>query len=393
MGAVAAPAHDVLMAELRSEQGDYQWTVASALAAIGGSGLGEVYGVILAPPSVPFDGFVADRWEDFEDDKYWQRLARIAQLGERGQNRRAAEAGAGVEARPCGGDNAARVLGFIGDSSVGPHLADLIHDDDWLMVRAVVESLGRIRYASARSEIAQVARNHWYPPVRRIAKDALAALDGEHQYGRIEAGRPSYFDIDPKRLGFDAPSSCATTARYPTTPPGDEHFSSEASPERAKQFSYKYKAQDYGDENYKEGEEAPQPKIILIDQVPGFGQRGPDGWFLGSSRGEFGGELIWRSDDESDQLIVNDEIDNVHELVPGKFVVTAGLAHLGLDSGHVYRLEKSSGRWRTRWWLRLPGEPMQSWMTKKGTVVINTTNGSVLLGKNGDLRMADCTKS
>ena len=89
--------------------------------------------------------------------------------------------------------------------------------------------------------------------------------------------------------------------------------------------------------------------------------------------------------------MLKDNLEDVYELTPGKFVAVAGVAHLSLDSGHIYRLEQANGRWRARWWLRLPGAPAASWMTAKRHVAIITTAGSVVLAGKGGLRMADCT--
>lgn len=385
MGPAADPARDNLIGLLSRVDGDMQWAVAGALFDIGGAGLGDIYAVILAPPEVPFDGVVTNELEQLGFGDYVARLTRIASLGERARDAVPAVLKLLYDPNPSIRVNAARTLGFIADESIGPHLVAFINDDDWLMVRVVTESLGRVRYESARSEVSLVARGHWYPPVRTIASDVLAALDGEHKYEPIDRSRNFYFDYDPKRFSFPTPKACATTQNTPRKQSGGERFSADRSPELAKQFAYQYEAHTYSDDG--------SPEVRVMSQPAQIGLRGPKGWFLGSSRGEWGGELIWRPDGGADQTIVRDNIEDVYELSPEQYVATAGLAHLTLDSGQIYKLERSQEKWLARWWLRLPGMPVSSWTTKDGGIVINTTGGSVVLDREGTLRMADCTAS
>jgi len=78
---------------------------------------------------------------------------------------------------------AARALGYIGyEDGAQPLIAALDNQDDWRLVFAAAESLGRLRAKAAIPRLREVAKNHWFPFVRKTARTALRSIDGENEY-------------------------------------------------------------------------------------------------------------------------------------------------------------------------------------------------------------------
>jgi hypothetical protein len=53
-------------------------------------------------------------------------------------------------------------------------------------------------------------------------------------------------------------------------------------------------------------------------------------------------------------------------------------------------LEHEQGRWTANFWRRLPGAPYASTVVDNGELLVHTYGGSLIVGPNGDMRMADC---
>jgi hypothetical protein len=79
------------------------------------------------------------------------------------------------------------------------------------------------------------------------------------------------------------------------------------------------------------------PKFHLPDgrDSPRVARQGRAGVLLGYNHGEWGGSLLWCSDEGSVHGVLLN--DNVVAILPndGRFVVLAGLSHLGFDEGRV----------------------------------------------------------
>lgn len=128
-------------------------------------------------------------------------------------------------------------------------------------------------------------------------------------------------------------------------------------------------------------------------QVPGVALRIEDGWLAGSDRGEWGGELVQIDGSGEAIVVIGDNIEDIY-LLGEEYVAVAGLAHLGLNSGMLYRLElQHDGIWTASPWQSLPGAPDSSWPVETGEILVNTFGGgSLLVSANGSMRMATCKK-
>ena len=110
----------------------------------------------------------------------------------------------------------------------------------------------------------------------------------------------------------------------------------------------------------------------------------------GSSRGEWGGELVFIADDEDAVLILNENIEDMYKL-GDQYIVVAGLAHMGSNHGTLYQLTKVGKSWVYKPWRVLPGAPYSSWLVETGELLVNTVRGgSILVSEDGSMRMAEC---
>ena len=128
-----------------------------------------------------------------------------------------------------------------------------------------------------------------------------------------------------------------------------------------------------------------------IKQVPSLALRVDGGWLAGSNRGEWGGELVYVADNGKSTQLLDTNIEDIYQL-GDRYIATAGLAHLSMNNGMIYQLmQTEDGTWQAKEWLMLPGAPDSSWLVETGELLINTIGGgSILLAKNGTMRMAEC---
>ena len=232
---------------------------------------------------------------------------------------------------------AARALGFIGFDDP-ERLTALLDDPDTRLGWVVAETLGRLRNPVALDSLAEVAESHWYPPTRQAAADAMRHIRDGSGYANPSPNRFPLLFFSYEEVGFDL-RSCGE--RY--------------------------------DPNRQAGSE------VAVD----------DGRLVWWNRGEFGGELEHVDLEGSRTTVLKDNVVDVHAF-DGSYLIVAGLAHMGLSHGALYRLERQGSRWTAGAWRRLPGAPYSSLVTEKGELLVHTYGGSMLVSPNGRMRMADC---
>jgi hypothetical protein len=71
-----------------------------------------------------------------------------------------------------------------------------------------------------------------------------------------------------------------------------------------------------------------------------------DGYFLGTDKGEFGGDVSFypNGKKEDKYVIINENFKGFLE-INNHFYVFTGLAHMGGSSGSIYKLERKSNKW------------------------------------------------
>ena len=177
------------------------------------------------------------------------------------------------------------------------------------------------------------------------------------------------------RIVCTAPTDASRTAAA-----GEKIYESE-NPKAAANLTYKMPELDYsnGDRTIR------QVRYVPDVSLAAFG-----GWLLGDNRGEWGGELLFRPSKGKDVVLEQDNIKDIY-VMPFGIVATAGLAHMSANHGLVYLVGMSpKGAPVSRRLHGLPGAPRSSWLLNTGELLINTTDGSVLLKNDASLAPVKC---
>jgi len=250
----------------------------------------------------------------------------------------------------------------LGDIEYGPAEAalteKLTNEDDWKLVYSALLALGHLKAKGSLDSLRRVRASHWYPPVRGLAAAviehiesgaALVEPDG-WQYGAIEG----------------SPKSCSSVRE-------------KSVPERKRdlrQLAYDGTAPD------------------KIRQIPNVALKVPDGWLVGTDRGEWGGELVHLPARGASQVVYEANIANIVQL-DRRLVAVSGIAHMISNSGFLLRIEKDDmERYTAVPWKRLPAAPETSWRIEGSRLLVNTLDGgSVIIDANGGIRMAECRQT
>lgn len=261
--------------------------------------------------------------------------------------------------------DAARTLGFIGYSGAGNALTRCLgNEDDWELVWASAQSLGRLRFRSALPALQQTARSHWYPPVREEAQKAIHDIEG----GKTGTSRqPSEDSIDFSWDGWGNKMKRSNISRgYPTGP---------TLVREPDQLDRKTLAQVHyqveGDETRKEGD-----RRFLS---PNCGLKLDHGLLLGVDQGEWGGELVFQGEHSSTRRLLGVNIHAIHRL---------GSTIAAVADGMVYKVVTTTdGQWCAVPWKSLPGSPERSGCMKDGRLFIACRGGDVVMSADGRLGM------
>lgn len=270
---------------------------------------------------------------------------------------------------------AARTLGYLRYPAVG-QLLSLLAVPDIHLNRVAAESLGRIGDRQALPALGAATRDHWYPPVRAAAADAVRHVTSGEPYPPADT---TFLDYVNFRLpDCDAPPDAP---RLPE--PGKLHA---AQGDDLQAFAYQDVLLDL-----PPPPDDPDAPPLLVRRVPNVVLPVGDGWLLGSDRGEFGGELVHRARDGSTTRLLQ---ENVHDIfrVGNRIIAVTGIAHMIINRGMLVDVSPSGeGGWVATPWRRLPGQPEASWRVSDDELLVKTRRGgTIIASSNGDMRMADC---
>ena len=295
--------------------------------------------------------------------------------------------------------NAVRALGFIEYEPAEQVLIPLMEDEKNIQLSWVaVSALSRLGNTASIPALHKVAEEYWHPAVRKEAKLAIEAIQQrqlettkEKKVGGAGAYPFSRFDVQScekvalkalpidksqKLYGFDNPALEAL--KYPS-------------------YVIGYKA---GDE---EEQKASEPDGVIeinrhnivevrteVSRTPHVAVRAENGWLTGYYGGEWGGELTFVPDSGEPQKLQDGNVRDIFKF-DGFFVAISGVAHLRINRGVVYRIQKDADDWKVDHWIALPGAPEDTWLAETGEVVIDTySGGTIMLSEDGNLRMSPC---
>lgn len=260
---------------------------------------------------------------------------------------------------------AAGVFGYIEYHDATDALIDLLDcPEDWHVVFSAVGSLGQLKAKRAEPALTKLAREHWFPPVRSAALEAVSAITG----GPPMKGKDENL-IGPLRfLSFESVGCDAETLqkgdfarlRFPLAETTDESTEIPVHGKGGQLFHEKWPA-------------------VKVDE----------GWLVGVDMGEWGGQIAFKDRHGNVQALAKVNTEDIHRMLQGPVAVT-GLAHLSMNEGFLYRIVKNpAGRWAAEKWRTLPGAPYGSVLLQDGRLLINGSGGIVLVSPDGKM---ECVK-
>jgi hypothetical protein len=349
--------------DLRSKRADLAGSIDAALIGLRANNAGRILAHRLSEAGSAFAAMLA--------------LRDIAELGADGR-----EAGEEVLKILRGYDwqsrvAAARALGFIGYQPAVPLLIQAIDDPtDVRLNWAAVQSLGRLRSTAATDALLHAANQHWYSPVRRAATEALAHIRDDTPYKSQFHPDNFAFEFFAYEQIADSRDECAAIAIPPL--PEMKARTLRATSNGVSKLSYKKQLEP----------EEPSGKARAATRTPEIALRVANGWLTGTDHGEWGGELMFIGDDRTQQVLVEQNVQDIFRLQQ-RIVALTGLAHLTMNDGMIYELREVAGSWVAKPWRALPGAPRQSRLVDTGELAIDVySGGSILVAPDGSMRMA-----
>lgn len=266
----------------------------------------------------------------------------------------------------------------------------------WLAARA----LGRLQAVQARGDLERVAENHAFPEIREAATTAIAWLD-------LPQAPPDPTD-ELEGMGlleFEYPGLTLSSCGRPDLEmagPDRHRLSGPTHHRRLEKLAYDAVELSYGAGD-EEAQRAKDPDAVIevhpgnilehrtkIRPVPDVALRVEDGWIAGSNRGEWGGEFVFLPRDSKPVILLGKNAVDLHR-VGDRIVALTGIAHLFINEGAVYLIERNAdGQWQARPWLTLPEAPRRATPTRDGRLWVELGEGGLLISTDGRMAPVPC---
>ena len=295
--------------------------------------------------------------------------------------------------------DAALALGRIEDRTAIPALLALESEltDDWLLAYNVAESLGRLGARQARPLLERL-RGHWHRAVRNNAARALNAIAGG-AFGRPEEpeGSPPYpVERDgegSELLYFGALRYAGDNATDWCGAPGERTWTLEQTPLGSLRWPSRGSVRIALDLPSEAFARAIRQRIP-VQQVQGQVVAAlpvRSGHLVAFNGGEFGGGVYHIPPSGPARPLTEEPVDAAW-LMGGRLFVAAGLAHLVLDTGHLYVIDPET--LNVQRIVRLPASPRRFAASSRRAVIIETSAGDVAVRADGSVvdpeQVSDC---
>jgi HEAT repeat protein len=270
---------------------------------------------------------------------------------------------------------AVETIDSIGYSEAAPKFIELLkNENDWRIVNAAINSLGKFKTKEALPGLEWISNNHWYPPVRNEAKKAIDLINNksvseihneQNEKDYCECCIDTISKSEMRELGLFIDSTSI-------------HYLS-----RGKLSSLKYLGRDrsIGLTYNSSGKVIKYPKVL---QTPDRGIEVDDGYLVSSRRGEFGGELVFIGNNNSRLTLCEDNIFNIFK---GKFGIIV-ISDEFYEHSFITKVYKNkNGKWGAVRWKSLPGSYISSYLLDDGKLLINCYGGNVLFYPDGKLEI------
>lgn len=292
---------------------------------------------------------------------------------------------------------AARALGYIQYREAESLLIPLMTEKGDVRLNWVAaKSLGMIARKSSIEPLENVSKTHWYPAVRNAAKQASEIIKTENKHPK---NKFSYSFFKYQYFGLKSCKKLSLTQVFED--PARKLYSDSQAKDLEK-LTYDANILSYGAADEDEQLEKDPEGIVNVDyynmvehservlRTPDIALKVKDGWFAGSDRGEWGGDLVFIPTEGKAIKILDFNVEDIYSF-GSHLIALSGLAHMSMNNGMIHKIYRKGNEWHAEPWINLPGAPHTSWLVETGELLINTVDGgSVLLSTDGSLRMAPC---
>jgi hypothetical protein len=262
---------------------------------------------------------------------------------------------------------AAAAIGKVGYAAGAPVLLAQAPDfeDNWRLAYETAESLGRL--GAGETQLAALARDHWYRPVRNNAERALNlirtgafARPGVEHDGALSrlAGSPLHYRGDLE--GADAVCAAAGVQAYEPVEP---------------RVVWPDRNAGVVSLNFPSPTLANRQRFILT-----LGARR----LVGTNEGEWGGGVGVVEANAKTRPLISDNAIAVFPFGDGLLVVT-GLAHMGSDRGDAWVVALDDKGPRVRRRIRLPAHPTAFKLAWPRTLIVTAGGEDMAITPEGRL--------
>lgn len=258
--------------------------------------------------------------------------------------------------------------------------------------------------AQVRQTLRAVQTDYWYPPVRAVATRWLESP--KHAAALLAEQQPRFSSIAPVDL---AGLSCELAPLDPSSDRPNSDLSRIGASRIVDVLSPDARPQalSYWIKHWAFDRTKPATADVALntpwtdnpqrlEKRPRVQLRLGRGWLTGRDDGEWGGELMYVDDHGTAQQLANDNIQALVTLRNTQLAI-AGLAHLGINQGRIYRITATPIRankppqLHAKRWFELPAR-IDEWHVLQGDRLFLQTKelGSFVLSADGAIRMAEC---
>ena len=247
-------------------------------------------------------------------------------------------------------------LGLIGYEPAIAKIETYLESPDWRLAYASVRALAQLKSKSSIPKIESAIQHHWLWELNAYSERAVGLLVRNQPYSE-HLSDPFLGQFHGGFGNYNAPYDGSRECKWQVWTYRDKQITFERPRDRGKKIPF------------------------------------PDGEMVGTDRGEFGGNLTWKSDDGSELVLVNNNTIDIFPIDDG-FISIHGISHLTISYGfavHVTRGE--DGVFSAEEIARFPSAAYQVKQLGEEMFAANADGRVFIFSKDGIKEAAYCDES
>lgn len=253
-------------------------------------------------------------------------------------------------------------LGLIGYEPAIEKIEPFLKSSDWRLVYASVRALAQMNSKSSVPKIESAIQHHWLWELNLYAEQTVSLLVHNQPYYEILSLPWARIYSNPWRNGFDSGFGDYTA-------PYDESRGCE------------WQVWTYQDEQITFDQSARNRRASITL---------PDGELFGTDKGEFGGNLTWKSNDGSEIVLVHNNTIDMFSINDG-FISIHGISHLSISYGFAVHITRGGdGTFSTQEIARFPAAAYDVKQLNEDLFAANASGRVFIFSKDGIKSAAYC---